>query len=144
MACRCWFIFLLMLGGCKPAGPATTHTASSAFSSVVERVTFLNHYVTFRRTYETLDFDVMFQNNGGGMTPAPSDFDVRLVATVPASEIASWIPQGSVSSEQKKDWLNSVPTQVDLASLNEWYGDGHRIVGVDRSHRIVAYRAWSH
>ena len=39
------------------------------FPTLAERVAFLQQYVTFRRTYETLDFDIMYQNNGGGSLP---------------------------------------------------------------------------
>ncbi len=57
-------IFILamavLLIGCKPSGPATTKTHSSAYATVGERTKFLNQYVTFRRTYETFDFDIMY------------------------------------------------------------------------------------
>ncbi len=54
----------LMLAGCRPGAPATTHTQSSAYGTMGERVKFLNQYVSFRRTYQTLDFDIRCQNNG--------------------------------------------------------------------------------
>ena len=137
------FIFALtvLLVGCKPSGPATTKTTSAAYATVAERTKFLNEYVTFRRTYETLDFDVMYQNNGGGMVPGPSDWDVRLVATVPASELQAWIPAGvNASTAPDVSWLKSVPTALDLSGVIEWYVDGKRIVGIDRARRVVVYR----
>jgi hypothetical protein len=134
----------VVLVGCKPIGPATTKTASSAFASVAERTKFLNDYVTFRRTYKTLDFDVMYQNNGGGMVPSPSDWDVRIVATVPASELREWIPTGiNASPAPDRAWLKSVPTTLDLSGVTEWYEDGKRVVGIDREKRIVVYRVTS-
>ena len=137
-------IFILaltvVLAGCKPSGPATTHTQSSAFATVAERTRFLNQYVTFRRTYETLDFDILYQNNSG-MTPGPSDWDIRLVATAPASELQAWIP-ANVNASKPPDtaWLKTVPTTPDLSGVTEWYVDGKRIIGVDRTRRIVVYR----
>jgi hypothetical protein len=131
----------LLIGGCKPSGPATTKTNSSVFGSVDERAKFLHGYVTFRRTYESLDFDIFYQNNGGGMAPGPSDWDIRLVATVPASEVQDWVPPGvSASTAPNTGWLQSVPTTLDLSGVSEWYVDGKRVVGIDRAKRIVVYR----
>lgn len=75
---------VVLVAGCGRGGPPTTRTNSSAYSTVQERASFLHQYVTFRRTYETLDFDIVYLNNGG-MLPAPSEWDIRLIATVPAS-----------------------------------------------------------
>jgi hypothetical protein len=74
--------------GCTRSGPATTSTTSAGFSPLAKRVEFLHQCVAFRRTYETLDFDIMYQNNGGTL-PGPSDWDIRFVATVPAAELAA-------------------------------------------------------
>lgn len=135
------FALTVLLVGCKPSGPATTKTTSAAYATVAERTKFLNEYVTFRRTYETLDFDVMYQNNGGGMVPGPSDWDVRLVATVPTSELQTWIPAGvNASTARDVTWLKSVPTALDLSGVIEWYVHGKRIVGIDRAKRVVVYR----
>jgi hypothetical protein len=134
---------IVLLIGCKPSGPATTKTTSAAYAAVAvaERTKFLNDYVTFRRTYETLDFDIMYQNNGGGIVPGPSDRDIRLVATVPASELQAWIPVGvKTSASPDLTWLKSVPTTLDVSGVSEWYVDGKQVVGIDRAKRIVVYR----
>ena len=46
--------------GANRVARATTKTHSSAYATVGERTKFLNQYVTFRRTYETFDFDIMY------------------------------------------------------------------------------------
>ena len=142
MAIRAFILLAaLVFVGCKPSGPATTKTTSSNFTTIAERAKFLHEYVTFRRTYETLDFDIMYQNNGGGMVPGPSDWDVRLVAIVPAQELQAWVPAGiAVQPAPNTDWLKSVPTALDLSGVSEWYVDGKRVVGLDRAKRIVVYR----
>jgi hypothetical protein len=138
------FTIAVLLTACKPAGPATTNTTSSAYATLAERTKFLNQYVAFRRTYETLDFDIMYQNNGNGMIPGPSDWDVRLVATVPASELQSWIPAGLAASPAPDTrWLKSVPTALDLSGVSEWYTQSNHVIGLDRAKRIVVYRWWS-
>jgi hypothetical protein len=139
---RTLFLALFLVSGCDRTGPASTRTTSAQFHTVKEKTDFLQRYVTFRRTYDTLDFDITYQNNGGGSVPGPSDWDVRLVATVPPSEVPMWIPAGLTPSAQDQAWLKSVPTSLDLSGLNEWYGDAHRIIGIDRQHNIVAYRSW--
>ena len=134
----------LLIVGCDRSGPATTRTVSSKFPTVAARSKFLHQYVTFRRTYETLDFDIMYQTNGGGLVPGPSEWDVRLVATVPASELPAWVPAGaSAVPAPDASWLKSVPTTLDLSGVNEWYDEGHRVVGLDRARRLVVHRAWS-
>lgn len=142
MAIRIFFLALtLLLVGCGSSGPTSTKTTSNAYATVAERVKFLNEYVKFRRTYETLDFDILYQNNGGGMVPGPSDWDLRLVATVPASELQAWVPPGvAASTAPDVTWLKSIPTTLDLSGLSEWYIDGSRVVGIDRARRIVVYR----
>jgi hypothetical protein len=140
-----YFLLLaaVLAAGCKPSGPPTTQTKSSQFATLAQRANFLHQYVPFQRTYETLDFDIMYQNNGGGMVPGPSDWDVRLVATVPASEMQAWIPQSArVLAAPKTGWLNSVPMSLNLSGVNEWYDDGQCVIGLDRKRRIVVYR-WS-
>jgi hypothetical protein len=135
---------IALLVGCEPDGPATTRASSAAFATLAERTAFLNRYVSFRRTYETLDFDVFFRNNSGGLVPGPSDWDIRIVATVPAAELPAWIPAGVTPAPvADSDWLKSVPTTRDRSGIREWYVEGRRIVGIDRERRIVAYRAAS-
>lgn len=83
----------------------------------------------------------MYQNNGGGLVPGPSDWDIRLVAKVPASELQDWVPVGvSPSSAPDTAWLNTVPTPLDLSGLYEWYIDGKQVIGIDPDKRIVVYR----
>jgi hypothetical protein len=123
----------------RAAPPAPTAQVPG-LPTLKERIDFLQRYVTFRRTYETLDFAIQYSNNAGGMVPGPSDCDIRLVAVVPAAELAAWIPGGSPVSNLDTDWLKSVPTSLDLSGINEWYIDGPRTVGLDRARRIVVYR----
>lgn len=135
---------VVWIAGCGQSGPATTSTNSSRYATVQERADFLHQYVTFRRTYETLDFDITYHNNSG-IVPGPSDWDVRLIATVPASELEAWVPRGvpAAPAVQDRQWLQSVPTSLDLSGISEWYDEGRRIVGLDRIRRIVVYRIWA-
>lgn len=123
-------------------GPASTTTKSSSILTLGERVRFLHEYVTFRRNYETLDFDIAYHNNSRGWVPGPSDWDVRIVATIPADEIPAWISTGMAPTHAPDaEWMKSVPTALDLSGVNEWYVYGKQSVGFDRSKRIVVYRS---
>jgi hypothetical protein len=136
-------VVALLISGCKSGGPASTKINSSAFPTVAERAKFLQQYVTFRRTYETLDFDISFLN-GGEMPPGPSEWDIRIVATVPDSEMQDWVPAGVSASTapdtEDTEWLRSVPTTLNVSGVSEWYMDGSRVIGIDRARRIVVYR----
>jgi hypothetical protein len=137
-------VLILLFAGCGQSGPPSTKTSSSGFATLAERAKFLREYVSFRRSYQTLDFDILYQNNGGGLVPGPSDWDVRLVATVPAAELPDWIQAGvKTSAAPDLAWLTSVPTTLDLSGVSVWYVDGKRIVGLDRIRSIVVYRASS-
>jgi hypothetical protein len=136
-------LVLVLFAGCGQSGPASTHATSAQFPSLREKTDFLERYVSFRRTYEALDFRIDFFNGGGGV-PAPSEWDVRLVARVPASEIQLWVPQGITQSSQDREWLKSVPTTLELAGITEWYGEQGRVIGIDREHGIVAYHLWKY
>ena len=138
-------LLALLLGGCDGGGPASVKTDSSAVPTVAERAAILKPYVPFDRTYETLDFDIYYQNNAGGLVPGPSDWDVRVIATAPADELAAWVP-ANLPRVAKPDraWLKTVPTDLDLGGITEWYGvdfaNRRDAVGIDRARRIVAYR----
>lgn len=130
--------------GCEPEGPPSVRATSATVGPLAARVAFLERYVKFRRTYESLDFDLMYQNNNGGGVPGPSDWDMRLVATVPAAELDAWIPPGTTpttAAAATADWLKSVPTTLDLSGVNEWYARGGWTVGLDRQRRIVVYQS---
>ena len=112
--------------------------------TLLTAIQFLENYVTFRRQYQKLDYEIMYQNNGGGMVPAPSDWDIRLIAVVPETEIEAWVPAGA---EKKDDpspaWLNDLPGTIEREGLTEWYRKSGTMVGVDRERFIVAYRSTS-
>lgn len=133
----------ITLSSCSsaPSGPASIQETSEARSELKDRVAVLEKYVTFRRTYETLDYDIMYQNNSSGMVPGPSDWDVRLVAQVPRSELEQWVPEGATKFDgSAQDWVTQVPGSIRRDGITEWHRSGGTIVGIDRDGSIVAYR----
>lgn len=140
----CLLLVSLLLCGCDPDGPTSTQTKNSAIPALDDRISFLDGYVPFRRTYESLDFDITYHNNGGALS-APSDWDVRLIAIVPAAEIPLWIPAGVSKSDKAPElnWIASVPTSVDVSGVDEWYATGQKAVGIDREKRVIVYRTTS-
>jgi hypothetical protein len=68
-----------------------TNTTSTAFSTVAGRQQFLELYVKFHRTYEDLHFRLSFIDGASGVVPSPSEWNIRLLATVPADKIDQWI-----------------------------------------------------
>jgi hypothetical protein len=131
---------LVAIGGCTKSGPPSTDTTSAAFGTLDEKVAFLEQYVRFRRGYRELDFAVRYLNNSGGIAPAPSEWDVRIVAAVPPAELDAWTSGLSRASAPEADWLAEVPTSIDCSGVTEWFSDGDVDVGVDRERSIVVYR----
>ncbi|MBS0265093.1 MAG: hypothetical protein JSS02_24390 [Planctomycetes bacterium] len=138
---RFLWLLLLVCAGCSGLkGPATTDTSSDTLPGLEKRVEFLERYVEFRRTYTDLGFQIKYQNNSGGLVPGPTEWDIRLVAVVPAAELAEWIPP-EVTAESAADvsWLSGVPGAERAKEIEEWYVNGGRLVGVDRKHSVVAF-----
>jgi hypothetical protein len=130
---------LLWVAGCgSPAasGPPTVNTDSSKFATHAEKVALVEKYVSFRRSYESLDFTINFLNGGG---TSPSEWDIRLIAVVPEAEISQWTA-GFTAGGSGGEWIKTVPTSLDLTGVTEWHTAASRTVGIDRGKRIVVYR----
>lgn len=122
-------------------GPASVRETSTARRGLPVRIEFVEKYVTFRRQYEKLDYDIFYQNNGGGLFPAPSDWDIRLLAVVPRIEIDAWIPENAEQKERpSQDWLKDLPGSIERDGISEWYRVGGIEVGIDRERSVIAYR----
>lgn len=125
----------------RQTGPPNVSEKSVVRPGLSDRVTFVETYVRFRRQYVQLEYDIVFQNNSGGMVAGPSDWDVRLVAQVPVGELDDWIDQGmTASSAPTQAWHVDTTKEIDTANVVEWYADSGRSVGIDRVKGIVAYR----
>ncbi|AWM38981.1 hypothetical protein GobsT_27670 [Gemmata obscuriglobus] len=134
---------LIACAGCGPNRPESTDTLSESLPSLAERSAFLERYVTFRRSYRELGFHVRYQNNGNGLVPGPSDWDIRVVATVPREELGAWVPDGvSATPTTDTHWLNGVPGGEHARQVSEWYVGQRVVVGIDRARAVVAYRTW--
>lgn len=120
----------------------TTNTASTAFSTVAEKQEFLERYVKFRRSYEDLHFRLSFIDGDSGMGPGPTEWNIRLLATVPADEIDQWIDGLGAVKLPDLDWVSDIPRAPTDLSQFVWYQDDKRTVGVNRVNRIVLY--WNH
>jgi len=111
---------------------------------LADRIQFLEKYVTFRRTYEKLDYEIMYQNNGGGMVSAPADWDIRLIAVVPETEIDDWVPAEKEKSDPSAPaWLEGLPGGIERQGITEWYRKSGTTVGVDRERSTIVYRSAS-
>ena len=139
-----WLAVLSLVGCGEPSGPASTDTSSAALPSLAQRVEFLERYVTFRRGYTDLGFHIVYHNNGGGMMPGPSDWDVRLVAAVPPAELNAWVPPDRTATPvADTQWLAGIPGAGRAAGIREWYEAPGVAVGIDREHSVVVYRRWT-
>jgi len=136
-------LIVLTMTGCSgtPSGPASVAETSATRTKLDDRIQFIENYVAFSRDYHELDYDVTYQNNGGGMVPGPSDWDIQLIAAVPVSELDAWIP-GSVQKTETRPpkWLLDLPGSIERQGITEWYCNSGTEVGIDRTKSLVAYR----
>jgi hypothetical protein len=136
-------LFLLLpiiILGCAESGPPSTVTSSSEFTTLKEKVAFLNQYVAFERNYKQLDFFISYRNNSGGMVPGPSDWDIRVVAQVPPAELENWFSGMKKAEKQEIDWIEGIPTMIDYSGVSDWYFGRGAFVGIDERHSVVLYR----
>lgn len=141
--CRGAILLVLIssLGGCGPSSPPSTKTTSDTLPSLEQRVEFLQRYVTFRRSYRDLGFYIYDKNNGGGLVPGPSEWDIRLIAKVPPEELPQWLRADLVASPTAEtDWLNGVPGADWATGIKEWYTRPGAVLGINRERSVVAYR----
>lgn len=127
------------LGNPPPSGPPSVKETHSARPNLSDRIEFVETYVTFRRTYEQLEYSVWFQNNSGGGIPGPSEWDVHLVAVVPSDELSDWIPDGATAMKAPPAWSTSLD-EIDTAGVAEWHQLGSATVGLDYENSVVVYR----
>jgi len=130
----------LMVTGCGKS--RTTNTLSGEFTTLAEKQEFLERYMKFRRSYDDLHYRLSYIDGGGGMVPGPTEWNVRILALVPAGELDEWIDGLSVTSDPELDWVSEIPNApTDLEGFR-WYEGDRVIVGIDRENRVVLY--WNH
>ena len=136
------FIAYMLMGCSNPSsGPESVTETSISHAHLADRIQFIENYVTFRRTYIRLDYDVNYHNNSGGFVPGPSDWDIQLLAVVPSKEVDQWIPGKAIKNEvSSSQWLQTLPGSIDKTGITEWYQQSGIEVGIDREQSIVAYR----
>ena len=131
---------LLMLGCSRQSGPPSTSSTYTPSQSLKQRIDFVEKYVAFRREYEELEYAIDFQNNSG-FVPAPSDWDVKIIAKVPAATVGEWIKNSQTIPYGKWNWHTTTATNIDTSGINAWYTAGSSItIGVDRANSVIAYR----
>lgn len=138
---------LLLAGllGCESQptsqGPPSIRHDSRAVASLEERIRRVEMYVNFRRHYVELDYDLFYNDNGGGL-PGPSDWDIRLLARVPAEELKEWTPAENKPVEMALPlWVKELPGKIPRDGLRQWYVAKGVEIGIDPKAHIVAYRA---
>lgn len=116
--------------------PPSANETSEARLQLRDRIRFVENYVLDNRNYIKLEYDILYYNN----VPGPSDWNVRVLAEVPPSEIKSWIPANVSRSDGKPpDWVKKIPGNIPTNGLTEWYYAGRLEVGIDRNKSIIAY-----
>lgn len=136
--------FHLSTGCSIDTGPHSANEHSDSRPDLDDRIKFIESYLTFRREYVSLEYNVFYKNNSGRSLPAPSDWDIRLVAIVPSTTLNKWIISGKlIETMTTPDWVTETSRTIDTGSIKEWYKDGNREIGIDRTNNVVAYRIFT-
>ncbi|MGJ8674109.1 hypothetical protein [Rubritalea sp.] len=135
-----FLIFALLLTGCNKHESKSTQTTSATFSTNEAKVDFIQRYVTFRREYTKLEFNIDYLDNSTGLVPGPSDWDIRIIATVPEHSLSAWHIDLTSTPDIDTSWMSSVPNTLTEPSSFTWYADDSKIIGIDVDNSRVAYR----
>jgi hypothetical protein len=149
--------FVILAMGCKTGKTdktnKTTHTTSATMPSLDEKKAFLERYVTFRRTYAALEFDIDYVD-GSGMLPGGTRADIRLYAKVPDGKTDEWTagldavpkrPEGTSTYP----WVGSIPNAPKDLGGFVWYeerggsAEHAKVVGVSKATSEILYRVMS-
>ncbi|TAE75405.1 MAG: hypothetical protein EAZ65_08060 [Verrucomicrobia bacterium] len=128
------------LGSCGKKARQTTQADSTSFPTLADKQTFLEHYVSFRRIYEDLSFDISYLDGGNGIVPGPTEWDIRLLAKVPQASLDEWVSGLASTPAPDLAWVFTIPGAPSKLASFEWYSDDARAVGISREHRLVLYR----
>lgn len=135
------FIFLLC---CCSKNIPLVEQGSETFSTVEEKESFLGKYFKVSsKSFEKLDFHIFYKDNSAGMVPAPSDWDICIIAQVPKSELNIWIKDlAELKESPKVECFDKVSTEIDYSGVSEWFGQGNNsFVGLDRSKSVIVFRS---
>ncbi len=143
-----WLLLALCGSPLACKADKTTHSVSATFATLDERQRFLERYVTFRRTYDALEFKIDFVDDTS-FAPGPSAVacDIRLYAKVPSDQLPKW-SDGLEPWPAPTDlgWAADMPSApADLAGF-AWYRDrpsdsgAGRVAGVSQASSEVLYR----
>ena len=133
---RLSLLFLLfMFVACNQVS-LTTQTHSSRFNSKQEKIEFLQKYLRIPSTYTELEYDINYQDNSTGLVPGPSDWDIKLKATIPKADLQHWIKGCTMIAPPKIDW----PTLPFQVSDYEWYAKTGVLLGVKADKNEIIYQ----
>jgi hypothetical protein len=136
------FVFFVFVA-CKkdnaspPSKGKTTHSTSAGVASLKDKQAFVEKYVTFRRSYSSLEYKIDFEDDTS-MAPGPSSTacDVRLYAHVPGGEMNDWITGLEPTQPQDLTWTREIPNAPASSSQAfTWYAappssfGGSKVVG---------------
>lgn len=135
--------------------PTTTRTSSERFAGSLEKKqAFLQRYLTFRRSYERLEFHISYWSDDGLIGPSRSKWDLRVAATVPEDELSQWTAGlERCASPPDLGWIQKIPSTSTKTAGFRWHCDlqaspgggerrTQRVVGVQPQSRAVLYRNW--
>jgi hypothetical protein len=135
-------IALIILPGCSnPKSSLTTSTISTQFATLDEKITFIQKYLKVNRAYQDLDFVINYNDNSGGMIPGPGDWDIRVIAKVPAAEIVLWTSGLDPIKSANSAWVKTLPARIDYTGVSSWYKarGANLLLGVDPKNAVIVY-----
>ncbi len=91
MATTCSVLMtVLLLAACSNIGAKTTDTQSSAFGTKEGKLDFLRKYLTHMEGVRDAEYHIVFQDNGAGLVPGPTDYSIIVALVVDPDSLVHW------------------------------------------------------
>jgi hypothetical protein len=108
----------------------TTDTLSSSFTTVKERLEFLDRYLNFPSQPVDAQYHLIYFDNSVGFPPGPSDWDIKVVVWLEPKDTPLWLKNMTkVATFDDFDWvlkLSPESTELDLETAQYFETSGKR------------------
>jgi len=81
----------------------TTDTWSSSFQDTAQKIDFLKKYVTCPSGVIDTEFHINYHDNGTGLVPGPSDWNITVAVQINPADLLLWIADMHETSSEEVD-----------------------------------------
>lgn len=131
------FVVLLIAACNSTATPdRTTDTKSIELTTETEQIDFLSQYVNLKSGVLETEFHIVYHDNGGGLVPGPSDWDIQAVMMV--DDVAAWVDGKTEVETADFSWAEGLLTEgLRPSSQPTYYTNSTTTIAIFEPEQII-------